>query len=74
MGMANEIRKNPLRVGMYDIEKTIGKGNFAVVKLAHHRTTKSQVRFIILCMKLSLSLNVINTSSCTNPLSIFFFM
>ena len=48
MGMANEIRKNPLRVGMYDIEKTIGKGNFAVVKLAHHRTTKSQVGFVIL--------------------------
>ena len=47
MGMANELRKNPLRVGMYDIEKTIGKGNFAVVKLAQHRTTKSQVRLVV---------------------------
>lgn len=44
MGMANEMRKNPVRVGMYDVEKTIGKGNFAVVKLARHRITKSQVR------------------------------
>ena len=43
MGMANEMRKNPVRVGMYDVEKTIGKGNFAVVKLARHRITKSQV-------------------------------
>lgn len=31
------------RVGFYDIDKTIGRGNFAVVKLAKHRTTKSQV-------------------------------
>lgn len=40
--------KQPLRVGFYDIEKTIGKGNFAVVKLAKHRITKSTViqRFI----------------------------
>ena len=31
------------RVGFYDIEKTIGKGNFAVVKLAKHRITKTEV-------------------------------
>lgn len=33
-----------VRVGFYDIEKTIGKGNFAVVKLARHRVTKNEVR------------------------------
>lgn len=33
-----------VRVGFYDIEKTIGKGNFAVVKLAKHRITKTEVR------------------------------
>lgn len=33
----------PLRVGFYDIERTLGKGNFAVVKLARHRVTKTQV-------------------------------
>ena len=33
----------PLRVGFYEIEKTIGRGNFAVVKLAKHRITKTEV-------------------------------
>lgn len=32
-----------IRIGFYDIERTIGRGNFAVVKLAHHRITKSEV-------------------------------
>lgn len=36
--------RKPLRVGFYDIERTLGKGNFAVVKLARHRVTKTQVR------------------------------
>lgn len=35
--------KEPIRVGFYDIERTIGKGNFAVVKLARHRITKNEV-------------------------------
>jgi hypothetical protein len=35
--------KGPIRVGFYDIEKTIGKGNFAVVKLARHRVTRNEV-------------------------------
>ena len=35
----------PLRVGFYEIEKTIGRGNFAVVKLAKHRITKTEVSF-----------------------------
>lgn len=34
----------PVRVGFYDIEGTLGKGNFAVVKLARHRITRSEVR------------------------------
>lgn len=33
----------PVRVGFYDIEGTLGKGNFAVVKLARHRITRSEV-------------------------------
>ena len=36
-------QQKPLRVGFYDIERTLGKGNFAVVKLARHRVTKTQV-------------------------------
>ena len=39
-----EVAKQPIRVGFYEIERTIGKGNFAVVKLARHRITKSEVR------------------------------
>lgn len=35
--------KKQIRVGFYDIEGTIGKGNFAVVKLAKHRITKTEV-------------------------------
>jgi serine/threonine-protein kinase SIK3 len=33
----------PVHVGCYQIEKTIGKGNFAVVKLASHIVTKAKV-------------------------------
>lgn len=32
-----------VRVGYYELEKTIGKGNFAVVKLASNLVTKSKV-------------------------------
>lgn len=35
--------KKQIRVGFYEIEGTIGKGNFAVVKLARHRITKTEV-------------------------------
>jgi hypothetical protein len=38
--------KVPIRVGFYEIERTIGKGNFAVVKLARHRVTKNEVSLI----------------------------
>lgn len=31
------------QVGYYELEKTIGKGNFAVVKLASNIVTKSKV-------------------------------
>ncbi|XP_068156919.1 serine/threonine-protein kinase par-1 [Drosophila tropicalis] len=40
--------KEPMRVGFYDIERTIGKGNFAVVKLARHRITKNEVAIKII--------------------------
>lgn len=39
-------QSNPIRVGFYDIERTIGRGNFAVVKLAKHRITKTEVSFL----------------------------
>ena len=35
--------KKQIRVGFYDIDGTIGKGNFAVVKLARHRIAKTEV-------------------------------
>lgn len=37
-----------VRVGYYELEKTIGKGNFAVVKLASNIVTKSKVRFFLI--------------------------
>ena len=33
----------PVKVGYYEMETTIGKGNFAVVKLATHIVTKTKV-------------------------------
>lgn len=41
-------RPPPVRVGYYEMERTIGKGNFAVVKLATHMITKAKVRAAIL--------------------------
>ena len=35
------------RIGYYEIERTIGKGNFAVVKLATHLITKTKVTILI---------------------------
>lgn len=46
--MATDRTKRAIKVGFYDIENTIGKGNFAVVKLARHRVTKSQVAIKII--------------------------
>ncbi|XP_073420814.1 serine/threonine-protein kinase SIK1 isoform X2 [Dendrobates tinctorius] len=40
--------RRPLRVGFYDIGATLGKGNFAVVKLARHRVTNTQVAIKII--------------------------
>ncbi|XP_042543246.1 serine/threonine-protein kinase SIK1 [Dipodomys spectabilis] len=45
---AGQARPKPLRVGFYDVERTLGKGNFAVVKLARHRVTKTQVAIKII--------------------------
>ncbi|ESN99263.1 hypothetical protein HELRODRAFT_67067, partial [Helobdella robusta] len=41
-------RPSIVRVGFYEIERTIGKGNFAVVKLAKHRITKTPVAIKII--------------------------
>ncbi|XP_072254617.1 serine/threonine-protein kinase SIK1 [Pyxicephalus adspersus] len=45
---AGSASRRPLRVGFYDIEGTLGKGNFAVVKLARHRVTNTQVAIKII--------------------------
>lgn len=37
-----------VRVGYYEMERTIGKGNFAVVKLATHYVTKTKVIFLVI--------------------------
>ncbi|MFT7799911.1 serine/threonine-protein kinase SIK1-like [Arapaima gigas] len=38
----------PLQVGFYEILRTLGKGNSAVVKLARHKVTKTQVAIKII--------------------------
>ena len=38
----------PVRVGYYQLERTIGKGNFAIVKLATHVVTKTKVSSIFI--------------------------
>ena len=43
---AHNLPRSPLRVGFYEIDKTIGRGNFAVVKLAKHRITKTEVTIL----------------------------
>lgn len=40
--------RQPLRVGFYEIERTIGRGNFAIVKLARHRITRTEVAIKII--------------------------
>ena len=35
-----------VKVGFYEVEATIGRGNFAVVKIAKHRVTKTDVSFL----------------------------
>lgn len=41
-------QRRPLQVGFYEIIRTLGKGNFAVVKLAKHKVTKTQVAIKII--------------------------
>nr|CAD2163520.1 unnamed protein product [Meloidogyne enterolobii] len=36
-------RPETIKVGFYEVGRTIGKGNYAVVKLAKHRITKTEV-------------------------------
>ena len=48
-GISNASRpRGQIRVGQYEIEKAIGKGNFAVVKLATHVPTRTKVKIHIL--------------------------
>ena len=39
----------PVRIGYYQLERTIGKGNFAIVKLATHTITKTKVSSFLNC-------------------------
>lgn len=41
-------QQKPIKLGFYEIEHTIGKGNNACVKLARHRITKTEVAIKII--------------------------
>ena len=43
MSVAGERGQGEGAIGYYEFEKTIGKGNFAVVKLANHTITNVKV-------------------------------
>lgn len=43
-------------VGYYELEKTIGTGNFAVVKLATHVITRTKVRTYLVSLRISVVL------------------
>lgn len=47
-GPTSSAAAGPVRVGHYEMERTIGKGNFAVVKLATHIVTKTKVAIKII--------------------------
>lgn len=47
VGKSHDVEKL-VRVGYYELEKTIGKGNFAVVKLATHVVTRTKVAIKII--------------------------
>ncbi|XP_076366939.1 serine/threonine-protein kinase SIK3-like isoform X1 [Tachypleus tridentatus] len=47
-GGRSMVTRGLVRVGFYELEKTIGKGNFAVVKLATHIITKTKVAIKII--------------------------
>ncbi|XP_063067940.1 serine/threonine-protein kinase SIK1-like [Engraulis encrasicolus] len=47
-GSPSEQQERPLQVGFYEIIRTLGKGTFAVVKLARHKVTKTQVAIKII--------------------------
>lgn len=55
--------KEPVRVGFYEIERTIGKGNFAVVKLATHMVTKTKVSLNLKPLKSTRSVNLVAKSA-----------
>ena len=48
-----------IRVGFYEILRTIGKGNFAVVKLAKHRITKTEVNISYLVVLTTKHSNIV---------------
>jgi len=56
-----------VRVGYYELEKNIGKGNFAVVKLATHTVTKTKVRICSCHLSTFFSpcVSTINSALCT---------
>ena len=49
------------RVGFYEIEATIGRGNFAVVKLARHRITKTEVKIVAMIVTIITVIIIITT-------------
>ena len=61
-----------VRVGYYEMERTIGKGNYAVVKLATHIATKTKVSGLRVVI-FDVETNVNSVSGVTNFQVFFWF-
>ena len=57
---AKNVASTSVRVGYYQMERTIGKGNFAVVKLATHIVTKTKVKCLDHALKITLKFSAIH--------------
>lgn len=74
---ATRTKSGLVKVGFYEVERTIGKGNYAVVKLGRHRVTKTEVRrhsfyflpspLLLFLLRRSYTLSVLFFFFCRHP-------
>jgi len=65
-----------IQVGFYDVGKTIGRGNFAVVKLAQHRITKTEVNIqdkffennYMICLFIKVAMKIIDKTKMSQSI------
>lgn len=48
--MSTNGQQSASQIGFYQLDRVIGKGNFAVVKLATHSITETKVSKLVVCL------------------------